>query len=589
MLTRLRSLIKNAAAWSFIPPLCFVVFPALIVRVKQVVVLEDATGLWGDSLYGDTRSWWKAVFVVGIAAWMGITVVLRLLDGWRPKRLRMGLFVLAAAAGVAAATWASPFPYTRWAGYTGAYEGAIVFAAYLLAFWYVSETSEESERLLVARSVVVVAAVNIALGIMAGVNADFWRTSLGAWVIGADKSSLVHTFAGTNMASGTAFQPNHYGMLMAMVGALAMGMIWAEKKGLWRNIWAGIYVFSIITLLFSRSRAGTMVLGALTLVMIFVKANEWRKASGSGFRLPKIGPKKLAIAASVALVVAALFALLGFGDAARMFLQRSARLFTPTPLNSEIADVGLEDNTILVKTRSGMVKIGKLSATSWYTAPENARRSILQFAPGKDGWRTAQIPGLDKTSLRINQFGNAVMAGPDTSLEFFALGAELFAVDKTRMNLRLRTEVPFSNYRPNGWEGFLSARGYIWVRCLEKWLERPWFGWGPGSVPLVFPNEELLNKKRYSFGDNEDKAHSIPLTFLVQTGIIGTILYFLPFGYAVYALARSGARLRLPLLLAMAAYILCGLTNDSTAGVTPLFCVFAGLAVAEAKDKTPTA
>ena len=585
MLNRIRTLALNMSAWNWLPALCFAVLPALIVRRKWIIVAADATEWWGDYFIGDIRTWWKAAFTLGIVAWMLCLVVCRIVSGWRAKRKPLALLAVGASCAILAATWLSPFPYTRWAGYTGLYEGALAFLAYLFALWYVSEMEQPSKRMLVIRAVIVVAAINIVLAILAGVHHDFWQSELGTWVIGLPKSMIRYNFANTNMASGTAYQPNHYGMLMAMIGSLSLGMIFVESKRFWRNIWIGIYTFSIISLLFSRSRAGTMVLITLTIIFSAVKLYGWRKYNISYLRLTKPGLKKLALAASAILLVVLLFAFLGFGEAGKVFLERSAQLFTKMPLNSEITDVALADNVITVKTLTRTVAIGKLSATSWYATPENARRSVLQFTQQGE-WRVAQLPGVNKTTLSVNQRGNALLRGPDTNLEFFALGAELFAVDQTKTNLRLRTDIPFSTYTPTGYEGFLSARGYIWARSLEKWRERPWFGWGPGSLPLVFPNQELLNKKRYSWGADEDKGHSILVTFLVQTGIIGTILYFLPFGYALYVLARSKATLRMPLLLAMSAYIVCGLTNDSTTGVTPLFCVFAGLAVAEAKDKT---
>ncbi len=582
---RIRKFAAALSAWDWIPTLCFAVVPALVIRGRWTVVAGDATRLWGDYFLGDIRSWWKAACAVGIALWMLCMAGFRIGSGWRSPSSgrRLGGLVALAAAAVLASTWMSPFPDTRWIGYTALYEGAYLLLACLVALWYAGATESAERRLFVVRAVIVVAAVNIVLGILAGVHRNFWQSEWGAWVIGFPEGMIRHNFAGTNMASGTVYQPNHYGMLMAMTGALALGMLFAEKKPLWKYVWSGVYAFSIVSLLFSRSRAGTMVLGALTLIVVAGTLYRLRKSALSRLRLTGTGFRKAALIAAAALALAAFFAFIGFGDAAKIFLERSTQIFAKLPLNSEITDVALRDNVISVVARSGTVRVGKLSATSWYAEPEGGRRAILQFAE-RGGWRVATLPGVGRTTLRINQRGNVQLRGPDTGLEFFALGTELFAVDQTKTNLRLRADIPFSTYAPNGWEGFLSARGYIWARTLEKWLERPWFGWGPGALPLAFPNAELLNKQRFSFGQDEDKAHSLPFAFLVQTGVIGTILYFLPFGYAAYVLARSRARLRLPLLLAMAAYLICGLTNDSTNGVTPLFCVFAGLAVAEAKD-----
>jgi hypothetical protein len=379
------------------------------------------------------------------------------------------------------------------------------------------------------------------------------------------------------MAAGTVYQPNHYGMLMAVLGALALGMAFTEKKQVWKCAWGGIFAFSLIALLFSRSRAGTMVLLALALFVLATKLPRLRKI--------QLSFRKTALFAAAAAALTLVFSLLGFTDAAMLFLQRSAQLSTAMSTDNDITDISLADNVITVATQSGATRIGKLSASSWYTVHSDngsgGARSLVRFAEKKGGWRTASVPGASGAVLRINRRGNAVLTGQNARLEFFAPGAEILAVDESKTNLRLLAEIPVSPYRPNGYEGILSARGYIWERSLEKWRERPLFGWGAGSLAHVFPNRELLNKQRYSFGEDEDKGHSILVTFLVQTGLIGTILYFLPFGYALRVLAAGRAALRFPLLLAMAAYIACGLTNDSTTGVTPLFCVFAGLAIAE--------
>lgn len=496
---RLRSFATAVAAWDWLPALAFTLLPALIVRGKWLVVAADATSLWGGYTVGDTRTWWKAVCVVGIAAWM-LCVAL-----CRPRLRRKKLLALCAlaAAGVLASTLLSPFPQTRWIGYTTTHEGAFVLWSYLAALWYTAGMESAPARRRVLRAAAVVAGVNILLGIAAGLGHDFWQSALGARVIGFPAEMIRHTFAGTTYASGTAYQPNHYGMLMATLGALALGMTFAETKRGWKILWGAVFVLSAVALLFSQSRAGALTLAGLTACAAAAKARTLRRT-----KLPA-GSGAIALALAAALC-AAIFL---FGGAAEKLAGRMGEIFLPP------------------------------------AAPENVQ--------------------------------------PET----FTRNGRTFAVDQTNSNLRLLAHpanTPLSVYTPNGWEGFLGGRGYIWTRSLEKWRERPLLGWGPGSLALVFPNDDLPNKRRYSFGEDTDKGHSVIVTFLVQGGAVGAILYALPFGYALLCAMQRAARrrflLRSPLLLGMAAYCICALTNDSTAGVTPLFCVIAGLAAAEAED-----
>ncbi|MCD8141273.1 MAG: O-antigen ligase family protein [Planctomycetaceae bacterium] len=140
-----------------------------------------------------------------------------------------------------------------------------------------------------------------------------------------------------------------------------------------------------------------------------------------------------------------------------------------------------------------------------------------------------------------------------------------------------------STYLPHGWEGLFSGRGYIWTRTLEIFRRNPWFGTGPGTFAMAFPNDDILNKYRFTQNMDEDKGHGIWASFLVQLGLVGVMLYTLPVVYIVYKCWRRGGALAPVFLAGMGAFILSSLTNDSTVGVTPVFCVLAGLAMANAR------
>ncbi len=68
-----------------------------------------------------------------------------------------------------------------------------------------------------------------------------------------------------------------------------------------------------------------------------------------------------------------------------------------------------------------------------------------------------------------------------------------------------------------------GLRVYWWRLGIEKWMERPFFGWGPGSVLYLFQesDHEVIGR----FAPFHKDFHNSPLQILVQIGVVGLAFF----------------------------------------------------------------
>ena len=110
--------------------------------------------------------------------------------------------------------------------------------------------------------------------------------------------------------------------------------------------------------------------------------------------------------------------------------------------------------------------------------------------------------------------------------------------------------------------GSVGIRLNMWSFGLEHWLQRPWFGWGPGALPALLQNEAIEPLRVY------DDLHNILLEFLVRLGLVGTVVLGLTFAVVMGKLSRArrtGEHLPEDLYLllygALLLHLLCGISN----------------------------
>jgi O-antigen ligase len=79
-----------------------------------------------------------------------------------------------------------------------------------------------------------------------------------------------------------------------------------------------------------------------------------------------------------------------------------------------------------------------------------------------------------------------------------------------------------------------TGRTEIWAFCVSLWLDAPWWGYGIGS-PRILISENYANQ----WGGTTHSAHNVLLESLLNVGVFGTLLLFIPFFYTGVKLLKG--------------------------------------------------
>lgn len=141
--------------------------------------------------------------------------------------------------------------------------------------------------------------------------------------------------------------------------------------------------------------------------------------------------------------------------------------------------------------------------------------------------------------------------------------------------------------------GWISGRGEIWSKSIPLLKDNLLLGSGPDSFVMVYPNDDYLSE--HNTGNSAEyttRPHNWYLQMGIQTGVVSVL--FLLAGFILY-LARGTSRCVSNALsqnrteehsyleaffLGSLTFMLMGMINDSSVGVTPLFWCMFGMALA---------
>ncbi|MCC8167413.1 MAG: O-antigen ligase family protein [Planctomycetes bacterium] len=561
-----------------VPIFVYIILPVLAVRMSLVAVAPDATALWETFFVGDIRSWWKAVFVVGTALWMALHCVIFLVGGWRPSS---GLFMITiplAGLAVLISAVISEYPYTTWIGYTAQYEGAAVLLAYLVGMWYTAQTVDTPRWLY--RIIGFTESVNAAIGIAKGMGWDFWLTDAGRWVIGAGEGNIKSLFADSRLASGTVFQPNHFGMFMVVITMVSLGMLFYETRKGWLTYWAVNSLAACLSVIFSHSRAAVIILFflLLTFAVVFTAGKIRGGRIQSGLPSRFAGRTIWLFAAVVLVVVVVLVAASSsVRGAFRQMIGRSTVNIDAG--QSDLVAVDLHDGALYFDTIDSAYSLERNRNGQW-VAFRRHDANVPHGAPldrSSGYWSAVPVSSIKRLSLE-ERSGETLLRYDDIVLRLVDMGGEVRIVDTQNRVLKTARPAAFVDWPFSG--HLLTGRVYIWSRALPLFWNHPWFGSGPGTFALVFPTTDLVGKQRYIANFNEDKGHGIWIHYLVELGLVGWLAWLaLLVTVAVVAWRRRGREI-LPAAMGAAGYLAASLSNDSTVGVTPVFIVLCGIILA---------
>ncbi len=160
----------------------------------------------------------------------------------------------------------------------------------------------------------------------------------------------------------------------------------------------------------------------------------------------------------------------------------------------------------------------------------------------------------------------------DNKYKSLGIGGKLFDIEKIP---RWKTL--------DGYGKLGSIRGYIWAMTLPILKDTMFFGYGPDTFSIVFPQNDTFGKNLYfTYNTIVDKPHNMYLQIGVNTGIISMILFIVSlFIFFLDGIVRYRNLTKLPveafLWLGVLAYHATGMFNDSLVSVAPVAWLYFGL------------
>lgn len=382
---------------------------------------------------------------------------------------------------------------------------------------------------------------------------------------------VVDVFSGNNVFL-TLYNPNYAAVFLVMMVSVFSALFLGEKEKKQRFFYLFLLLSSLILLWFTYTRAALVAFVAGAVVVFLCLGKKGR------------GLLKYAIPGFLGLAVVLILMDAGndFHFLSRMVDKKNM--------------VGLEE----VHTMDDGVAINydgknlKFSFEKGGLIAEDEKGNAITLEKTSNGEFLLPFSGNTRAVVMEEEEGRAVlMQIEDTTLEFVET-EEGYVYRNEDGKLDKMTEIAHTDL--HGMEYLGSGRGYIWSRVLPILKNYLFLGSGPDTFAEVFPQNDYVGKIVYANSARRviEGAHNDFLTRWVQTGLISLValltfyLLFLKRCFSYYRninLDTKKNQLGFGCFIGCVCYLICCFFSDSTLYTTPMFFVFAGIALSATEEK----
>lgn len=375
----------------------------------------------------------------------------------------------------------------------------------------------------------------------------------------------------------TLYNPNYVGVYVSLLAPILVGMLLTEKSRNKIILYITALIGLLISLIGSLSKTSVISLSfAAVLILILFRKYIFRKS-------------KLLIAI-YGIVVTALLFLFIFNSTKITSTVNS--LFNITKENPILTDIKTGDDLVITY---------------------NGNNIKLNLSTASDGMSILMMDDSDNIiPYTMNEAGELLISDE----RFSGIKAALTLYDQTlclKVNIDNKDWI-FSNQLGNnsfyylnvngkfdkikkadsvlftGYEKFASSRGYIWSRTIPLLKDNILLGTGADTFVFAFPQQDYVNLYNAGFdGQLITRPHNMYLQMGVQTGVVSLIAFLLfCFIYFVSSIKlyihgtfnNFYSQVGVSIFIGTVAYMISGITNDSTITVAPIFWVLIGIGLA---------
>ncbi|MCI8307920.1 MAG: O-antigen ligase family protein [Lachnospiraceae bacterium] len=504
----------------------------------------------------------------------------------REKRKNAGFVLLLAGLYVVLALLSAIFAHDTGSAFLGGYaqyEPIIVLAAYVVIFMFTYFYVNGTETLMFLYGMLVAGiAVLSLIGVTQYLNMDFYGSDIGKSLItlfsnvDSDRVSLKFEPGRVYMS---LYNPNYVGSYVILVlPIVAVGMVIFKK--MWPKAACAVIALMLVICLIGSGSVTGMTALILSAVLFFLLA----------FAAVKNAHKKIITATAITCVIAAAIAL-----ANMEVIKNAVSKYRMEKDNFIIREMELSGDGVIIDYKGEKLRIACENEVSGPSLSlyDGSGKQLLLSAVGDNNGGMA-VAGNDFYSELV--IGNVSLAS-NTRGFYAKCGENTFVFTNDNDEGKYMYYNPLGNITDDivnshgvlfdNYERFASGRGFIWSRTIPLLADNLIIGCGPDNFVYEFPNNDYVSLMNNGYiGEVVTRPHNMYLQIGVQTGVLSLVLFILI--YVIYfiqsiriytkstafnALWMIGAAV----MAGTAGYMVCGLANDSTVCVAPVFWGMLGL------------
>ena len=549
--------------------------------------------------YSDTEKvsdfflYYKQWFIVGIGVLMLLILSFKLYfdkqnNAFRPIFLPLILYVVMAVISVAISKYKS---YSLLGGYEQ-FENIFVLVTYCIIVYYAyCVIKYESDVRFIINAFLISCIILSVLGLTQIVGHDFFATNLGEHLIlnkdHIDQIGKLTFGFGKNRVYLTFYNPNYVGVYAGLViPILATFIYFSENKK--KTVMYILVLFGVLlSLIGAKSKSAIIGLGvSIIFFAILLRKQLIRKWY---FTVP-------VVVAAITLILLIVI------PASPLYYFNVSTLFQK---QSQVEDKQLQEITtstdyVTVKYNNEVINIQLLVNDNTFSG--------LNFWDG-NGDPIIDVNIIDSENYISYEFQNEKYAGLAIVPSYVGVNQYLgFYIAINGENWCFTNQVGDGTYHYvnrggkvddivtadsmffKGKENFATGRGYIWSRTFPLLKDHFFLGSGPDTFTVVFPQQDYVAASKYGFKDQlVTRPHSLYLQIATQTGVI-SLIGFLAF-YIMYFVSSIKLYLKnefktynshvgVAVFIGSIGYMICGITNDSSVCVAPIFWTLLGVGIA---------
>lgn len=482
-------------------------------------------------------------------------------------------------------TLLSDYPSLGFRGIAEQFESIFVILGYCLVVYYsylFVETEDDIKFIL--KYFLIGILVMMLLGVLQATGNDFFATNIGKKLyLPKIYWSQLDAFSSTfdlKRVYMTLYNPNYVGVYVSLIIPFLSGLLLTEKKLKTILFYLVTILGLIVCLVGSESKAGFISLFiALLIILIFYRKYIFRNIKITllvvGISITIIFGFKSTILSTFNKLVNNMNIILAQKTEFSLTDIKTEDALTITYKGNNLVinqDISDENVRISIKDSSDKdIESSIDTNTGTFTITDERFSGITVTPVVYDSILCTQINVNGINWFFTNQLGD------DTFYYLNAFGR----FDK----INTAESVLFTGY-----EKFASGRGYIWSRTIPLLKNNIILGSGADTFTTQFPHQDYVYRTNMGFDTQiMTKPHSLYLQIGVQSGVI-SLIAFLAFFIAyfissirIYINGRFDnyfKRVGVAIFIGVVAYMVSGISNDSTITVAPVAWALIGIGIA---------